>query len=67
MIMSLSLAIEADKKAYYEALQEAQRSNEISRWIKYFVATTLEAQEQAEKRLNSVCIKPSLLIDSKVS
>lgn len=49
LLLSLSKAIEANKKDYYEALQEAQRGNEISRWIKYFVATTLEAQEQAEK------------------
>ena len=49
LLLSLSRAIEANKKAYYESLQEAQRSNEISSWIRYFVGTTLEAQQHAEK------------------
>lgn len=52
LLLSLSRAIEANKRAYYEALQDAQQSNEISRWIKYFVITTLEAQEQAERLID---------------
>ncbi len=49
MILSLSKTIEADKKAYYDALKEAQKSNEITSWIKYFVSTILLAQRQAEE------------------
>lgn len=48
VLLSLSSAIEANKKQYYQALESAQRSNEITEWIEYFVRTALQAQEQAE-------------------
>jgi Fic family protein len=47
VMLSLSQTIEADKKAYYEALKKAQRGNEITDWIAYFVSLTLEAQNRA--------------------
>ena len=37
VILSLSRTIEAKKKDYYAALAKAQRSNEITGWITYFV------------------------------
>lgn len=49
VLLSLSKAIEADKKAYYQALQQAQTTNEVSGWIRYFVKTVIEAQKQAEE------------------
>ncbi|MFN4762929.1 Fic family protein [Gillisia sp. Q332] len=49
ILLSLSQAIEKKKNDYYTALKLAQRSNEISPWINYFVRTTLEAQIAAEK------------------
>jgi Fic family protein len=51
ILLSLSKAIEANKKDYYEALQTAQRSNEITNWICYFVDMTVDAQNQAEKQI----------------
>ena len=51
VLFSLSKSIESDKKAYYDALQSAQRSNEISKWINYFVRTTLNAQVDAEQEI----------------
>jgi Fic family protein len=45
ILMSLSTAIESNKKAYYEALEKAQRSNEINDWIEYFGKIILEAQK----------------------
>ncbi len=47
VLLSISQTIEADKKSYYSALENAQRSNEITDWLKYFVTTTLNAQKQA--------------------
>ena len=47
VLLSLSRTIESDKKSYYSALEHAQKSNEITLWIKYFVEVTLEAQKQA--------------------
>lgn len=49
ILLSLSDAMERKKKNYYNALQRAQRSNEITPWINYFVNTTLQAQISAEK------------------
>lgn len=48
VLLSLSKAIESNKKVYYQALEKAQSSIDITPWIKYFVETTLEAQIQAE-------------------
>lgn len=48
-LLSLSDSIESSKNHYYEALKKAQRSNEITDWVHYFVHTILEAQVRAEK------------------
>lgn len=49
VLLSLSQAIESQKRAYYEALKQAQRSNEITAWIAYFVDVILRAQVMAEE------------------
>lgn len=59
ILMSLSHAIEAEKKAYYSALKTASRSNEITAWIDYFVNTILKAQIDAEAQINFI-LKKSL-------
>lgn len=43
ILMSLSTAIEANKKQYYLALQKAQRGNEVTAWIQYFGEVILRA------------------------
>lgn len=48
VLLSLSKTIEANKKAYYDALEDAQKSNEITGWITYFVTMVLDAQNDAE-------------------
>lgn len=53
-LLSLSRTIEADKKAYYKALESAQRSNEATAWIRYFVGAVLAAQSDAERRIDFV-------------
>lgn len=57
MLLSLSKTIEANKKKYYDALKAAQRSNEISAWISYFVHTVLDAQTDAESHIEFVLQK----------
>lgn len=52
ILLSLSKAIERKKNTYYKALQSAQRSNEITPWITYFVNTVLEAQVQTEEEID---------------
>ena len=48
-VISLSATIEANKKSYYDALESAQGSNDITGWIAYFVSIVLEAQIQTEQ------------------
>ena len=52
VLLSLSQTIEANKKAYYEALKQAQRGNEITAWIRYFVGVVFDAQLHAKKLLD---------------
>ena len=51
VLLSLSKSIEAKKQAYYQALQKAQRSNEVTPWLAYFVAVVNEAQTDAEAQV----------------
>jgi Uncharacterized conserved protein len=51
-LLSLSRTIEAKKNNYYDTLEKAQKSNEITNWINYFVRTILEAQIEAEDQID---------------
>lgn len=51
VLFSLSKSIENNKNNYYDALKAAQRSNEITDWINYFVQTVLDAQIDAEHEI----------------
>ncbi|VAW11857.1 Fic domain protein, PA0574 type [hydrothermal vent metagenome] len=51
VLFSLSKSIESNKNNYYCALKAAQRSNEITDWINYFVKTVLDAQIDAEQEI----------------
>lgn len=55
--ISLSLSIERDRKEYYRALETAQKSNDITEWIYYFVSMSLHAQEQAEELITFILKK----------
>lgn len=48
VLISLSKSIEAQKSAYYNALQLAQRSNQITKWIAYFVQVVCNALHDPE-------------------
>lgn len=56
-MLSLSRAIEAKKKLYYNALEQAQKSNDITQWINYFVNTILEAQIQEKQFIDFILNK----------
>jgi len=51
IMLSLSRTIESNKKEYYTSLQTAQRSNETTSWVEYFVRTILNAQIDAERQI----------------
>lgn len=57
VMLSLSQAIEFDKKAYYSALHMASKSNEITEWIKYFINVILTAQNEVESQINFILKK----------
>ena len=57
VMLSLSVMIEAEKKAYYAALQKASRTNEITDWIYYFVNLVFSAQLEFEKQINFIIKK----------
>ncbi|MDQ8209531.1 Fic family protein [Coraliomargarita sp. SDUM461003] len=57
LLMSLSQAIEADKTSYYTALQRAQRSNEVTDWLRYFVDLVLRALDESQARIDFVLKK----------
>lgn len=52
ILFSISQTIEANKQAYYQALKDAQRTNEITAWIEYFAEMTLEAQSRSELQID---------------
>jgi Fic family protein len=57
VLISLSRVIEADKKSYYNALKVASKSNEITKWIHYFVDLTFKAQIETEKQIDFILKK----------
>jgi len=52
ILLSLSKTIEANKKDYYDALKQAQKSNEITPWLVYFSNLALQAQIEAEEEID---------------
>lgn len=52
VLLSLSKAIESNRKKYYSELEKAQQTLEITNWIKYFVDTVLIAHADAENEIN---------------
>lgn len=52
VMLSLSRTIEAKKNVYYDSLEKAQRSNEITPWMEYFIKTSLDAQTEAETQVD---------------
>lgn len=61
LLLSLSSAIEANKKEYYNALKIASKSNEITSWIQYFLDLILKAQANTEKEINFIINKTRFL------
>lgn len=52
VMLSLSNTIERNKDAYYQVLKNAQKSNEISEWLKYFLDIALNAQLEAKQMID---------------
>jgi len=57
VVLSLSEAIERKRNDYYDALKRAQRSNEVTEWVHYFVSTIVEAQDRADEQVSFILAK----------
>jgi len=51
-LIALAYAIERKRKNYYDALEAANKRNEITDWLVYFANTILEAQQTTIKRVD---------------
>lgn len=56
-LLSLSYAIERNKKHYYEELGRSNKSLEITRWLLYFMDTIQQAQQYTRQRLEFLMAK----------
>lgn len=52
--------IERNQKAYYTALEQANKNNEITAWLIYFADTVLSAQSYTQVRLEFLIKKAKL-------
>jgi len=57
VVLSLSQAIDQDKPGYYQALQTASRTMEVTTWIHYFVQRVLLALQDMEKQIHFIVQK----------
>jgi Fic family protein len=63
MLLSLSDAIQLNKKNYYDQLEAAQRHNTITLWLHYFVDLVLTAHTRAEQQI-TFTLKKTLFFDT---
>lgn len=50
-LIALATMIEKDKRAYYDALEQVNKNNEITKWIQYFAKVILDAQQYTQIRI----------------
>jgi Fic family protein len=62
VLLSLSATIERNKKDYYKALSNAQKSNEITDWVIYFTKAVLQAQQET-KNMIGLTLKKTKFFD----
>ncbi len=57
VLLCLSQEIEANKKLYYLKLEEAQRSNDVTEWIEYFIETISVASVRTTEQISFIIDK----------
>jgi len=60
-LTSLATTILIRRKGYYQALEEANKDNEITDWLSWFAGIALEAQARTEARVEFLIDKTKLL------
>ena len=61
VMLSLSRKIEAERKMYYNSLETAQKGNDITKWVRYFVQTIVDAQTETRHMLDFTLKKTRFL------
>ncbi len=61
-MIALSQTIEKNRKAYYDALENNNKENEITDWLVYFARTVLDAQDYSLDMIDFL-IKKTKLFD----
>lgn len=56
-LLALADTIGRHKKTYYDALEQGNKDNEITRWLEYFAQTLLEAQVRTQARIEFLIAK----------
>lgn len=59
-LTALAYQIEKQRKVYYDALEAANKTNEITSWLTYFAAVILDAQKTTEARIQCLIDKTKL-------
>jgi Fic family protein len=57
VLLSISATFNENKPAYYQSLKNAQRSNNIDQWIKYFSSVIIKSQHDVLERIYFVIKK----------
>ncbi len=61
IVLSLSRTIESAKKAYYNALKDAQQNTDVTKWIKYFTRILLKAQTETKQLIEHTLTKSKFI------
>jgi Fic family protein len=61
VLVSLAATILAHQKSYYEALERANRRNDITDWLAWFAEIALEAQRRSIAQVEFIIAKTKLL------
>ena len=61
VLVSLATTILAHQKSYYEALERANRRNDITQWLVWFAEIVLEAQRRSIAQVEFIIAKTKLL------
>ncbi len=60
-LIALAATILAKRKSYYEALESANKKNEITAWLAWFAGTAIEAQQRTTALVEFLIDKAKLL------
>lgn len=65
VLMSLSTILEANKTEYYNQLKEAQRTNQITPWVKYFISVINQSLEHSQELISFIISKAKFFDEIK--